>query len=240
MPEKDELISTAKAAKFLNTSKSAIGKWASTGAITSVTVQGKPCFYRNEILYIRDIRDRRMSLKHDHDELVMLKYEMIKIRRLFQAISSYLQIPDKLMTFSDEDLNIWYEKAVVVARGPNVFNSKFNFKEWLVVLKNLHETELKRLKHLRGDPVPFVPFIQVCNKVISWVKPFVRRKSRGYIRYVDWVHLFLLARNTLRDRAIIMLSEERPDISPIQRVDLALSLPSPPILESLAAKKKKG
>jgi len=218
----DKLIPLAEAAKLLSTSKSSVGRWAADGILTVVRLGRNKRYYLSEVINLKNIRDRGLKPKRISEDVVVMKYKLAKLERLFQHMCTVIRFPDRLHVFTDVELVHLYNQALKISRAR--FRSQpFKFEVWRSALLNIHEEELKRLKHLTGDPVPFVPFIALCERVVSLGKVQKNKYGHGPMRYSDWIEIFLLLRNELRDRAIMLLTEEAYDFGPIKRVDAAVT-----------------
>ena len=65
--------------------------------------------------------------------------------------------------------------------------------------------------------------LAVCEKIVSVAKRYKNPKVHSPIRFTQWIYVFLLIRNALRDQAITMLCEEPGEYNPIKEVDRAVS-----------------
>lgn len=230
----DATISLDEAARLIGTSRKAVGKWASEGSLTAVTTTTRrKLFYRSEVLELKHIRDEGHRPRRVSDDVLGLKYKVLKLERLMENICAYLNIPDRLICFTDQELLIWHDRAEKFIIREKFDAKKFDFKRWLGVLKNLHEEEFKRLKALRSDPMPFIPFLRLCERIIGLAKLRKHRKISKAIAYSDLIYLFIQARNSLRDRAIILLAEEYPYDDPVRKLEESLSPATRPVLEQI-------
>lgn len=230
----DGIISIDEAARLLGTSRSAVGRWAGDGSLSTVTTRTRlKRLYLSEVLELKNLRDKGQKPRRVVDDVLMLKYKQLKLERIMDNITSFLRIPDKLVVFTDEELMIHYDRAKAFNVRDKFDARKFSFNSWLGILKNLHEEELKRLTILKNDTRPFVPFLKLCERIIGLGKLRKHKRISKALTYTDVIYLFIQARNVLRDRALALLAAEQPDSDPFRMLEEALSPPHRPVLEML-------
>lgn len=238
---KDEIISIDEAARLIGTTRSAVGKWAAEGALSTVTTRTRrKLVYRSEILEIKALRDKGKQPRRVADDVIMLSFKVKKLERLMDAITTFMRIPDRLITFSDEELLLWHDQAKRFVMADKFDAKRFDFSRWLGVLKNLHEEEFRRISLLKNDSRPFIPFLKLCERIIGLAKLRKHKKISKTVAYSHWLYLFLQARNTLRDRALALLAEEEPDADPFRVLEEALSPQHPPVLAMLKMRQQGG
>jgi len=220
---KKKTISITEASKILGTTKAGVGRLAGTGMLTAYRRGGKKMFSKLEVVRLRELRDRGVQPRLIQEDIVTLKYELLKLERFLQNVCACLGISHKFMSFTDPELVDWYNKAKKYVETPGYDNTKFPFKEWIVFLHNIGEDQMERLRRLTDDPMPFMPFFRLIQKVIALAGPRKDKNARGPYLFMDWIYQFMLARGELRKKAIIFLSEERPSTNPINIVDMQLS-----------------
>ena len=218
-----DLMSQSQAAKLLGTNKAAVGKFAGSGLLTTHRRHGRKMYPASEVQELAELRDRGLKPRRIGEDLLALRLELTKLRRYLENVCAHVGVSDKFVTYTDDELVGWYDKARKYVEAHGHEGRDFQFSEWIVVLANINEAELKRLEKLTDDKMPFVVFIRLCEKVIELASPMKEKHARGPRLYLDWIFLFAMARDKMRSKAMVFLSERRPGVSPARLMDLAIS-----------------
>ena len=223
------LIYKTKAAKMLGVPIPTIGRWIAGGVLSSAghTRNKAQQLYLSEIYELLDLKERETGPRVVRHDVLILKFQMARVKRILQDILMKLEMPERHLAFTDAELCHWYDEARKIAYMPKPHIANIAFERWQQILTNINEEELLRLKVLKGDPVPYVPFLKMCGRIVSTAKYNQNKRSRSVIRSSDWINIFMLLRNQLRSRAIAMTWEDPHDFDAAKRVDMALSMGNP-------------
>ena len=228
----DETISLTEAAAILGTSRPAVGRWGQEGILTLIKEKGRKRAYRNEVFSLLEMRERTMNTNLIGEEMRLLRYELLKLDRLVEAICDHVGIVLDPMTFTDEELVAWHAKAKKLVEAPGYDNSSFDYKMWLRVLQSLDQHEFGRLVKLTGDAEPYGVFIKLTAKVIKQGMPDRYKHARRPLLFLDWINRFQAVQKKLRDEAIIFMKMRQPRLHPSLFADMVMSRSMPPSQKS--------
>ena len=180
--------------------------------------------YKTQVMEIVDIRKHEHKPRRLQEEVTLLKYQMLKIERLLRSVLLLVELPEKIKVFTDKELMFWYDEAKQVEYMEKPQFREADMEKWFSILTNLHEEEFKRLKHLLGDPAPWVPFVHLCDSIVNLAKHQFRnyRKSRSALRCSEWMGTFLMVRAQLRRKGFELVAEEPHNYSAAKRADMML------------------
>lgn len=241
--KKEDLITKTHAAKLLGTSINAVGRWITAGVLDTHRDRQNVKVYKTQVMEIVDIRKHEHKPRRLQDEVTFLKYQVKKLDRLLRNVLLVVELPHKIMVFTDKELMYWYDEAKRVNSLQIPEFKESDLEKWFNLLSNLHEEEFKRLKHLLGDPASWVPFALLCDNVINIAKHNYRRFRKGRTAQVcaGWVDVYMMLRAQLRRKGIEIEMEEPHNYGAAKRADMLLDYAhreAHPI--ELRAKKREG
>lgn len=233
-----DMITLCTAAQLIGMTRRSVDSMVQNGVLSVARLGSTFRVYREEVMHLKALRDRGMQPRYFGEELVGLKYQMSKVMNLLQDICAVLKITNTIVTFTDAELIYWYDKCNYIKNKPVAVKiDDLDIPQFHSMILNINEEELRRLKILKGDPIPYAPFLGACERIIMNAKINKNKTSPSSIKFTKWIHMLVLARNALRDKAIIYTTEEPYGFDAIKRVDMAVSMTTPPIPLKLESKK---
>ena len=224
-----KLISMAEAGKILEMSKARVHALASSGILTPIREGRAVKLRKEEVEALTKIPKGRRGARSISDSILWLKKELFRIEIMLDALCHQCKLSSLPQPISDKNLSAYYDDMVLISctDSPAELEKYCNdWKRWGDIFVSVAEEELKRLKHLRQDPAPYIPFLKVCDKIIDYYhkKHLETEEQENKQKYRKISMLFRTLRNTLKEKAVNFVTIEGEDLAPIKKAEINVDI----------------